>query len=154
MRLWHKDLIRYLPKQQLLGQWREICCIANDWAMTRTPNHILVNAVLNYPLTDFVTYCNMVYRELIFRNYRITPQVLDRLNQNIRSIDRGKHSESVLKVGETHSFLYDIFSEWHNDRYLLQCYFNLEEKHDRGGIPEDEWLRVDDYVSDRLEYLL
>lgn len=25
MRLWHKDLIPYLPRQQLLGQWRECC---------------------------------------------------------------------------------------------------------------------------------
>lgn len=28
MRLWHKDLIEVLPRQQLLGQWRECCAIA------------------------------------------------------------------------------------------------------------------------------
>lgn len=28
MRLWHKDLIHYLPRQQLIAQWRECCAIA------------------------------------------------------------------------------------------------------------------------------
>ena len=27
MRLWHQDLIAYLPYQQLLGQHREICAM-------------------------------------------------------------------------------------------------------------------------------
>lgn len=30
MRLWHKDLIKVLPKEQLLGQWRELACIAKN----------------------------------------------------------------------------------------------------------------------------
>ena len=33
MRLWHKDLICVLPKNQLLGQWREVCLIAKEIAM-------------------------------------------------------------------------------------------------------------------------
>ena len=47
MRLWHKDLIPYLPRQQLLGQWRECCCIVRNIAMLGTPNHILVNKVMD-----------------------------------------------------------------------------------------------------------
>ena len=31
MRLWHKDLIQYLPDLQLKGQWRE-CCNATNLA--------------------------------------------------------------------------------------------------------------------------
>lgn len=27
----------------------------------------------------------------------------------------------------------------HNDRYLRQCYYNLEEKADRGIISKEEW---------------
>ena len=41
MRLWHKDLIPYLPKQQLISQWRECCCIAKNIADNGTPNHLL-----------------------------------------------------------------------------------------------------------------
>ena len=32
MRLWHKDLITVLPRQQLIGQWRECCSIAKKLA--------------------------------------------------------------------------------------------------------------------------
>ena len=39
MRLWHKDLIDVLPRQQLISQWREICCIAKNIAEKGTPNH-------------------------------------------------------------------------------------------------------------------
>ena len=39
MRLWHKDLISVLPRQQLLGQWRECCLIARNIAEKNTPNH-------------------------------------------------------------------------------------------------------------------
>lgn len=153
MRLWHKDLINYLPRQQLISQWRECCLIAHEWADLRTPNHILVNEVLNYPISHFVAYCNIVYKEMIFRNYRLTDSSTNRLNRNILLIDRGEHHKNEMKV-EDAIISTDIFPNWHNDRYLLQCYFNLEEKYDRGGITDAEWSRIDDYVSNRLEYLL
>ena len=35
--------------------------------------------------------------------------------------------------------LEDLFPGWHNDRYLEQCYFNLEEKYDCGGVAQ-EWF--------------
>ena len=153
MRLWHKDLISYLPRGQLLSQWRECCCIADNWANHRTPNHILVNEVLNYPISHFVAYCNIVYKEMIFRNYRLTDSSTNRLNRNILLIDRGEHHHNTLSV-EDAIITTDIFPNWHNDRYLLQCYYNLEEKHDRGAITDKEWSLINDYVSDRLEYLL
>jgi hypothetical protein len=28
----------------------------------------------------------------------------------------------------------DLFEGWHNDRYLLQCFYNLQEKYDCGGF--------------------
>ena len=48
MRLWHKDLIPVLPRQQLLSQWREVCGIARDINAEGTHNHLLVNRVSNY----------------------------------------------------------------------------------------------------------
>ena len=56
MRLWHKELIPYLPRQQLLGQWRECCAIAKSIAETGTPNHVLVNKIMEYPKPHFVLY--------------------------------------------------------------------------------------------------
>ena len=43
MRLWHKDLIPYLPKQQLLGQWRELNSI-----YVKQNRHILINFIYEY----------------------------------------------------------------------------------------------------------
>ena len=57
MRLWHKDLIQYLPDLQLKGQWRECALIADALAKNGTPNHLLVNRVTEYPLEDFWIYC-------------------------------------------------------------------------------------------------
>ena len=70
MRLWHKDLIAVLPKQQLLGQWRECCCIARNISVNGTPNHLLVNKILNYPTGDFWSYAIYVYQEMIRRGYK------------------------------------------------------------------------------------
>ena len=47
MRLWHKELIEYLPQQQLISQWRECCAIAANLAKDHTPNHILVNPIFS-----------------------------------------------------------------------------------------------------------
>ena len=33
----------------------------------------------------------------------------------------------------------DLFENWHNDRYLAQCYYNLQEKFDCGGIEAADW---------------
>lgn len=33
----------------------------------------------------------------------------------------------------------NIFADWHNDRYLSQCFYNLQEKYDCGGINETEY---------------
>ena len=60
MRLWHKDMIKYLPNQQLISQYRELCCIAVLLAKNHTPNHILVNPILDYPPEHFEQYCNIV----------------------------------------------------------------------------------------------
>lgn len=36
----------------------------------------------------------------------------------------------------------DFFYPEHNDRYLKQCYYNLQEKYDRGIISEKEWNKI------------
>ena len=50
MRLWHKDLITVLPRQQLMAQWRECCCIIKNITEKGTPNHLLVNKIMNYDI--------------------------------------------------------------------------------------------------------
>lgn len=128
MRLWHKDLIPYLPRQQLLGQWRECCLIAKQIAEKGTPNHVLVNRVLDYPKDHFYTFCKLVQREMYHRKYRMTMQAQMKIWRELwHYIPDG-----------------DVFPGWHNDRYLKQCLANLQEKADCGAIPAEEWKRITD----------
>ena len=62
MRLWHKSLIEVLPRQQLLGQWRELSAIASNINKKGTPNHILVNKIMDYPNNDIVSYAFYVQK--------------------------------------------------------------------------------------------
>ena len=155
MRMWHVDLLPYLPRSQLISQWRECCCIAKDWADLGTPNHILVNNVTKYHLIHFSWYCHEVLAELWNRGYEAKEITINRLNHNIYEISNNS------KTFELYSDILNptpkdavIYPGWMNDRYLVQCYFNLEEKYDRGGISPDEWEILEDYVSSRLEHIL
>lgn len=131
MRLWHKDLIQVLPRQQLLGQWRECCCIAKNLEEHGTPNHILVNRLLDYPEANFNVYTSAIYEEIIKRHYKCDWNKFAkwRINRN-RDWD-----------------LKDIFTEWHNQRYFIQCYYNLQEKYDCGGITEKEWKIIEGAIK-------
>lgn len=128
MRLWHKDLIDVLPRQQLLGQWRECCLIAKEIQTKGTPNHLLVNRVMNYPLNHFYTYGMAIYGEMTRRGYK--PKLLNfkkRISEKDQNLVYKKH----------------LFCGWHADSYLKQCLYNLKEKYDCGGITKEEWEKIE-----------
>ena len=70
MRLWHTKLIEVLPREQLVAQWRELSAIAGAIQKNGTPNHILVNFVLDYSFEHFVSYAYYVRKEMTKRGYR------------------------------------------------------------------------------------
>lgn len=125
IRIWHKSLIPYLPRQQLLGQWRECCCIAKA-VQDGNLNHILVNRVKGYPIEHLYAYGVLVGKEMERRGIKVNPETFLRYFYDY---------EEVLHElpGE------EIFPDWHNRRYFWQCLYNLEEKHDCQGVTDDEW---------------
>ena len=134
MRLWHVDLIDVLPRKQLLSQWRECCAIAKSIADKGTPNHILVNKITDYSQIHFIEYTNRVLKELGRRNYLVSEA------SYLRFVDNLKASKNCFYDGIMINK--DIYPEWMNHRYLKQCYYNLQEKYDCGGISEDEWKKI------------
>lgn len=134
MRLWHKDLIRALPREQLVAQWRELSAIAGNLNTKGTPNHILVNKVLDYPREHFISCALYVRQEMARRGYRTMESVWNKIYCT-RESDYGEIEIVPLE---------DLFPGWHNDRYLEQCYFNLEEKYDCGGVDEEWFKKVQD----------
>ena len=136
MRLWHKDLIPVLPRQQLLGQWRECCLIARSIKETGSPNHILVNKIMDYPISDFYHYGMLVSQELLRRYYKCD---FNKFSQ---------HFDDPSSMG----IEFDqaaLFKDWHNDRYLRQCFCNLQEKFDCGGVPVAQWAEVVCFMQGR-----
>ena len=126
MRLWHKDLIDSLPRKQLLGQWRECCAIIKNIKEKGTPNHLLVNKIMDYDLKHFYTYGLYVFIETEHRDYKC----------NLRKFDQYFKGGKIVKTFD------ELFDGWHNERYLDQCFYNLQEKFDCGGMTEEEWGKV------------
>lgn len=58
-----------------------------------------------------------------------------------------KYYEEINKFCDGYNAL--IYPE-HNERYLTQCYYNLQEKYDRGIITKEEWLKIEEETNERI----
>lgn len=124
MRLWHYKLIPVLPKAQLISQWRECIAIKRQWEKG-TLKHRLVSYVMDYDKPYFLNYVRQVVRELNNRHINIKFSLYDEIWDFC--------NDKIVVVNN--------YPE-HNDRYLKQCYYNLQEKYDRGIISEKEWNKI------------
>ena len=134
MKCWHKDLINVLPRNQLIGQWRECCMIGSNLANIGTPNHILVNKIMEYTPDHFFTYTMLVYAELFKRGYNPNPKTINTFNENLFKAF-GRNNYSLVDHDE-------LFKGWHSTRYLLQCLCKIEELYDCGGIKFEDWYKI------------
>jgi uncharacterized protein (TIGR02328 family) len=128
MRIWHKELIYVLPKQQLIGQWRELSSMAGKIYVDGFPNHILVNKINDYEIKHFITFAYLVKQEMEQRGYKPKENVWNKIQQ--------------LKPDWKYVSFYDLFKDWHNKRYLTQCYYNLQEKYDCGSVEDEDWFAI------------
>ena len=128
MRLWHYKLIPYLPKAMLVSQWRECIAIKRQWEKG-TLKHRLVSYVMNcYPIV-FLEYVDLVVDEMRKRNIKYQDKYYNELQ-----------AFGFIPLNVRQGFKY----KEHNDRYLKQCLYNLQEKYDRGIITEEEWKMIED----------
>lgn len=133
MRLWHKDLIDVLPRQQLLAQWRELCSI-----YSKEDRHILINFIYDYPPNHFYTYSLLVIDEMRKRGYKLSESSYKRFTDYFQN-------KKCKKINIHH-----LFTNKMNDRYLQQCYFNLQEKYDCNAIKESEWALIENKLKERI----
>ncbi len=110
MRLWHYDLLPYLPKSQLIAQWRELNAIYKN-----QPKHILINYVYEYDKVHLLAYSLLLLSEL--SDYDLN---MDNFNE---------YFKDTKMIGY---YNIRLFPNHHNKRYFRQCFFNLQEKYDRG----------------------
>lgn len=139
MRLWHKDLISVLPRKQLVSQWRELCCIAKNIANDGTPNHMLVNKMLEYSWIHFNTYANIILQEMNKRGYNVSEKsYLEFCKNSSKARDYFNNTKENILI-KNHD---DIYKDWHNERYLSQCFYNLQEKYDCGSLTDEEYEKL------------
>lgn len=134
MRLWSIDIIDVLPRQQLLSQWREINCL---FVFGKRISHILINFVYDYDETDLYRYSLLVLNECKRRGYKVNG-------------DKMKAYFAAHNVLGTSVFYNRPFAGKMTDRYLAQCYFNLQEKYDCGGVSEEEWQKIEHRARKRV----
>lgn len=127
MRLWHYKLIPALPNAMLVSQWRECIAIKRQWEKG-TLKHRLVSYVMNYNKKYFRNYVILVAEEMTRRNIKYQEKLYKEL--------------IMFSSSEFGLVSYNLMYQEHNDNYFVQCYYNLEEKHDRGIISDEEWKKV------------
>lgn len=111
MRLWHIDIIPYLPNSQLIAQWRELNSI-----YAKQDNHILINYIYDYSIEYLYVYSLKVLDELENRNINV--KSYDKFNMMFNTIF-GKPINLNLRYEER------------DNEYLTICYYNLKEKYTR-----------------------
>ena len=116
MRLWHIDLLPYIPNSQLLSQKREVDLIWKDIAEGKETNHILINYIWEYenPQAELFVYYLALYREFTNRHF---------------VFNTSKHCDIKIVVGDMDRKPFHLH---HNLEYMKVCYYNLKEKYIRG----------------------
>ena len=138
IRLWHIDLIKngLLPDSQLISQWRELNSIFKN-----QPKHILINYVYQCPKEDLYFYTCMVVQEMDLRGYKV------------KSLDNFyNYFSKGLEFSYDKDKPFHPFKEYHNDRYLIQCYWNLAEKFDRGqqDFSQKQYEKLKKFVKEKI----
>lgn len=118
MRLWHTSLIPALPREQLVAQWRELSALAGKIQLNGTPNHVLVNFVMDYDFDHFISYAYYIRQEMTTRKYRTMNSVWEKIVS--------------LKPDWTLLSIEKVYKNKMSDFYLTICYYNLYEKYDCG----------------------
>lgn len=137
MRLWHYKLIPFLPNSQLIAQWRELNSI-----FKKRDKHILINYIYEYPKDHLLSYADLVWTELKNRGYKI------RSMQNYDEFYNEAREESDWLPNE----ITILFPNHHTDRYLVQCFYNLEEKYDRGqkDFNKEQYEILRNFIADQI----
>lgn len=133
IRLWHRDFIKVLPREQLVAQWRECSALAGAIQKKGTPNHILCNFILDYDYDYFISYAYYVRQEMTSRGYRTMDSVWNK-------IVAFKPNYTILPLEKVY------FNKMNYD-YLTICYYNLREKWECGGISDEDWNKIDKLYS-------
>ena len=146
MRLWHYELLPYLPDAQFKGQLRELVAIMRAWRDDGKTNPLLINRVMDFTPRNLTSYF-LMYNEEYTKRYskkidrNIYWEFLNFANYEIEKDYKVSFTNGVDVVSVR--LLKDIFAGWHNKEYMRVCMANLYEKHffgiGKSRITDEEW---------------
>jgi hypothetical protein len=146
MRLWHAELLSYLPKRLLINLLENICtiteCIANK-----------------EEIKDFY-YWKIVYFDTELEEYsKKVFELIDLIKEKELSLEEKIKVENLERTFHknfsvaTNNFENNTcFGEpiWTKERYLKQCLFALQELYDYGYLKQNEWNAIVDKFGLKL----
>ena len=136
MRLWHYELLPYLPDAQFKGQLRELVAIMHDWRDKGKTNHLLINKVMEYPKDELSQYFWEYACEYHKRYNKDLQKYVEEFN--LFSLNTKRAFRSIKSTY--------LFENWHDYEYLRVCMANLYEKHffgvGKSRITDKEWQRL------------
>ena len=138
MRLWHYGLLPYLSDKAITTQWGELNTIMSKKGKV---DNLIVNYVYNYEPRELLKYAGLVILELKTRNILIYNYAV------VIQYFADNYEEDFGEYGDVDDIINDIiyeakdwvtlgnklFKDHHTQLYLLQCFFNLQEKFNRGA---------------------
>lgn len=89
---------------------------------------------MDYDRSSFYRYVESVRDELCDRDIKFQNKYFDEIRQFCKEND---------------NMMYELYPE-HNDRYLTQCLYNLQEKADRGIVSKEDWKRIEERFGEYL----
>ena len=107
MRLWHIDIIPYLPNYQLFEQWKEL-----DLIFRKQPKDILINYIYDYPKEYLLYYSRIMIKEFWkrhitihnFKNYeKYFKDVVIKESDKLRKV----YNDYQLKLEYTHNVSFE-----------------------------------------------
>ena len=113
-RVWHQNLIPYLPNKQLGAQWCEIRMMLGTIAIHGKLNHSTVNYVNKYPIEYLLAYGYLVFIERLKRGMYSNPAFVS------------EYYDAYTNI--TNTYIKTTIYPEHNETYLEECLLNLEGK--------------------------
>lgn len=89
----------------------------------------------DYPINDLYNYTALVVEEMMNRGFKVNTKVVD-------------DYFITFKPKELYHLIKHPFKNHHTDRYLLQCFYNLQEKYDRGqkDFTKEIYVRLYNFI--------
>lgn len=138
MRLWHYELLPYLSDKAITTQWGELNTIMSKKDKV---DNLIVNYVYKYEPRELLKYTGLVILELKTRNIPIYNYAV------VIQYFADNYEEEFGEYGDVDDIITDLifeakdwinagnklFKDHHTQLYLLQCFFNIQEKFNRGA---------------------